>query len=255
MADDLPIRLERADGIAVLTLCRPEQKNVMTHAWIAALQSHADALHEDTDLRCVLLQHEGTVFSVGADVKEMAAQQDRLVEHLDSLITPVHHALLRLLSLPAPVVCALHGTAAGGGVSLALGCDLLVAARSSRLVIAYPQLGTTPDAGLSHALIERLGAQRALKEFLLSDTIDMARAQELGLVHEVVDDSEAQAAARRIVERIAALPAIAAKRLFLHGRLDVLAQRLDRERESFLRCAAASDFRERVMAFSRGRRG
>src|SRR5438105_13369177 len=115
MDGDLPIRLERADGIATLTLCRPEQRNVMTHAWIAALQRHADALHDDAGLRCVLLRHEGRVLSVGADVKDMAAQCDRLVEHVDSLITPIHRALLRLWSLPAPVVCLLRGTAAGGG--------------------------------------------------------------------------------------------------------------------------------------------
>ena len=251
MTQNLPIRLDRADGLATLTLCRPEQKNVVTPEFIAALQAHADALHEDRELRVVLLRHDGPCFSVGADVKAMGRHLDDLPAYIDTLIAPLHRALLRLMRLPVPVVGLLQGIAAGGGASIALGCDVLVAARSARLVFAYPQLGATPDAGLSHALIERLGPARALQEFVLSGDIDMLRAERLGLVHEVADDGQAGAAALRVVERLAAVPSGAAKRLFLRGTHDRLERRLADERASFLQCAATAAFRERVLAFSR----
>lgn len=255
MDTDTPIRLDRNGAIATLTLCRPAQKNVMTHAFCAALQAHADALHADPALRCVLLQAEGPMFCAGADVKEMATHADALPAWIDSLITPAHQALLRLVSLPVPVVGLLRGTAAGGGASLALACDVLVAARSARIVIAYPQLGTTPDCGLSHALIDKLGPQRALQLFLLSDGIDMVQATKLGLVAEVADDDQAEQAAHAVAERLARLPSVAAKRLFLHDGLALLRQRLDRERESFLQCAGTPQFRERALSFARPRHG
>jgi 2-(1,2-epoxy-1,2-dihydrophenyl)acetyl-CoA isomerase len=255
MSDELPIRLHRADGVATLTLCRAAEKNVVTPQFLAALHTHAETLHADEQLRCVLLQSEGPLFCVGADVKSMADHLDDLPAYIDSLIRPAHTALLRLAALPVPLVGLLRGTAAGGGASLALACDVLVAARSARLVFAYAQLGTTPDMGLSHALIERVGPRRALQLFLLTDGISMDEAERLGLVQEVAEDHDAESAALRTVARLAVLPGGAAKTLFLHGRHDALAQRLERERQSFLECSRTEAFRERVLAFASERRG
>lgn len=254
MESDLPIRLEREGSLALLTLCRPERKNVVTHAWARALKAHADTIHADPSVDCVLLQAEGPIFCAGADVKEMATYADDLPGFIESLITPAHEAVLRLATIPAPIVGLLRGTAAGGGVSLALACDFLVASRSARLVLAYAQLGTTPDCGLTHALIDRLGAQRALQLFLMSDVLDMTQATQLGLVHEVVEDSQTEAAVRRMVTRLGRLPAGDAKRLFLHERAEQLAKRLERERALFLTCSRTEDFRERVLAFAQARR-
>jgi enoyl-CoA hydratase/carnithine racemase len=130
-----------------------------------------------------------------------------------------------------------------------------VAARSARLVIAYRQLGTTPDLGLSHWLIERLGAQRALQTFLLSDVIGMEEAERNGLVQHVAEDGEVEAAVRRVVERLAQLSSVPAKSLFLHDRREKLEARLEREAESFLRCSRTASFRESVLAFTRRQRG
>lgn len=255
MTQDPPIRLERCNGIATLTLCRPAAKNAITLEWVEALQVHVDTLHADPDLRGVLLRAEGPMFSVGGDIKAMAAHLDDLPAFIASLIAPAQRALLRLATLPAPVVGVLRGTAAGGGASLALACDVLVAARSARLVFAYAQLGATPDMGLSDALIERVGAQRALQLFLLSDGIGMADAERLGLVQQVVADDEADAAAQATLQRLATLPSIAAKRLFLHGRHAELSARLDREQATFLDCSRTDGFRERVRAFARSHHG
>lgn len=255
MKNDAPIRIERQGNVAVLTLCRPESKNTMTPEFFSLLHEQAKALHADEQLRCVLLRAEGSMFCVGADVKEMGEHLNDLTSYIDSLIRAAHQALLSLVTLPVPIVGLLQGTAAGGGASLALACDVLVAARSARLVFAYPQLGTTPDMGLSHALIERLGPQRALQLFLLSGGISADEALQMQLVHSVAEDCDAEAAARDLVQRLVNLPAGAAKTLFLRGRHDELAIRLERERESFLQCSRTETFRQRIIDFSRGRRG
>lgn len=253
----LPIRLRRGDGFAVLTLCSPHTRNAVTPEFLEALHAHLDTLEADESLRCVLLQAEGPMFCVGADVKQMATHlhdPEAMVAHVDGLIRPAHAARLRLAGLKAPVVGLLRGTAAGGGASLALACDVLVAARSARLVFAYAQLGTTPDMGLSHALIQRLGPTKAFQLFVMSDGLSMAEAERLGLVQHVADDVDAQAAANDVVQRLTRLPAVAAKALFLRGEADLIAQRLERERESFLECARSRAFVERVQAFAGGHR-
>lgn len=255
MSDDPAVGLERDGPMATLTLRRPAQRNAVTPELIEALHAHAETLHQVGDLGVVVLQAEGPMFCVGADVKRMAERCDDLVGYVDSLIRPAHAALLSLATLPVPLVCLLRGTAAGGGVSLALACDVVVASRSARLVFAYPRLGTTPDMGLSHALIERVGQQRALQLFLLSDGIAMDEALKLGLVQHVADDAEIVDDAMRIARRLMQEPASAAKQLFLHDRSALLAARLEREREWFLRCSGTPTFRDRVKKFAEGGRG
>ena len=253
--NDQPIRLERDGGLATLTLCRPDLRNAVTREWIDALQVHAETLHHDSSLRCVLVKSEGPMFCVGADVKAMASHLDSLPAYIESLIKPAQAALLRLASLPVPIVGLLRGTAAGGGASFALACDILIAERSARLVFAYPQLGTTPDLGLSHALISRLGSTKALQLLLLSDTIFMDEAERLGLVQKVVDEADAEAEVQVLVQRLIHLPSTAYKSLLMMGRSPELATWLDRELDSFLACSATEAFRHRVEAFARGSRG
>jgi 2-(1,2-epoxy-1,2-dihydrophenyl)acetyl-CoA isomerase len=254
----LPIRLERsASGIATLTLCAAKRKNVITHEFAAALLAHCQSLRGDPNTRAVLLRAEGPVFSAGADIMDMAAHQENLPAYLRGLIDIAHEAMLALHDLPMPVIACLQGVAAGGGVSLALACDLVVAARSARLVIAYPQLGTTPDCGLSHALMQRLGTQRALELFLITDEIDARQALALGLVAQVADDDAAVEAAHASANRLAQMPPpamVGAKRLFLAGSRSALKTQLERERRSFLRCADTPQFRERVLSFVERRR-
>lgn len=254
MTNESTIRLQQEGDVAILTLCRPEQKNAMTTEMLEALYTHADTLHDDKTVRAVLLQAEGPLFCVGADVKNMANHLDDLPGYVDSLIRTAHRALLRLMTLPVPLVGLLRGTAAGGGASLALACDILVAARSARLVFAYTQLGTTPDMGLSHALIERLGSRQALQLFLLSDSIAMEEAQRLNLVQKVADDSSAQDIALQLTKTLTQLPSSAAKELFNHPlRNAKLESQLERERESFVRCSQTDTFRKRVISFAKVR--
>ncbi len=253
-----PIRLERsATGVATLTLSRPEHKNVITHEFAQSLLDHCAALRSDSQVRAVLLRSTGPMFCAGADVVEMARHLDDLPSYVNGLIAVAHEAMLALNRLPAPIIACLQGVAAGGGASLALACDIVVAARSARLVMAYPRLGTTPDCGLSHSLSQRLGPQRALKVFLADGEMDASQAHALGLVEQVADDGQVLEVAENMAEQMAQLPPAAvsgAKRLFIEGARSALQAQLERERLMFLRCAETSEFRERVLAFVESRR-
>jgi 2-(1,2-epoxy-1,2-dihydrophenyl)acetyl-CoA isomerase len=253
-----PIRLDRPQpGLATLTLCRPADRNVITHAWARALLEHCAALGADGGIGAVLLRAEGPAFCVGADVRGMRDHIDELPDYIGSLIDCAHEAVLALQSLPMPVIACVQGVAAGGGVSLALACDSVIAARSARLVMAYPQLGTTPDCGLSHYLGELLGPRRALQTFLMPDALDAGPAQALGLVTQVVDDGSLDEAATALAMRMASLPRAAvtgAKTLFMDRSQAALRLQLEREKASFLQCASTAGFRERVLAFADKRR-
>jgi len=255
MSSQDAIRLDRPeDGIAVLTLRREQGPNVIDAAFCERLLRCCEALSEADSLHAVLLRAEGATFCVGADIGEMQARLDDLPDHLATLIDAAHAAVLALSRLPVPVIACVQGVAAGGGLSLALACDGVLASRSARFVVAYPQLGTTADTGLTHSLAVRLGAHRALELYLMQDALDAAHAQRLGLVSEVAEDGALDAAGIAAARRLVALPraaVVGAKALFMTDASRALEDRLRLEKESFLRCAATQEFRSRVRAWRR----
>lgn len=253
-----PVTLERLQpGVAALTLSRPAERNVVTHAWAEAMLAHCASLRADASVGAVLLRAQGPAFCVGADVRDMAAHIDDLPDYIGALIDHAHAAIAALQTLPMPVVACVQGVAAGGGVSLALACDSIIAARSARFVMAYPQLGTTPDCGLSHYLGELLGPRRALQVFLSPDALNAQQAQALGLVEQVADDVDLESTALAVAARLAALPrsgVVGAKALFLQRSHAALQAQLDREKAAFLGCAGGAEFRARVLVFAGQRR-
>jgi 2-(1,2-epoxy-1,2-dihydrophenyl)acetyl-CoA isomerase len=250
-----------ARGVAHLVLCRPERRNAIDSVFVREFEAAARQLaSRQDDLSAVLLRAEGATFSVGGDVVEMAGHLDDLPAHIAGLIDPFHAGMQALAGLSVPVIGCVQGAAAGGGFSLALACDLLVAAESARFVVAYPALGTTSDGGLSHRLATRLGPHRALDLFLLAGGLDAPAALAAGLVGRVVPDAGLAAAGQAAADALAALPraaVVGAKALLGTADAGPLAEALRRERDGFLRCAATEDFRERVRRFadaSRSRR-
>jgi 2-(1,2-epoxy-1,2-dihydrophenyl)acetyl-CoA isomerase len=251
--NDTPIRLERPErGIAVLTLCRGNGPNVISAELCERLLSCAETLNDSDTLHAVLLRAEGPAFCVGADLRQMHERLDDLLDYTAALIDAAHAAVLALNRLPVPVIACVHGVAAGGGFSLALGCDRMMAARSARFVVAYPQLGTTPDTGLSHSLAALLGSRRALELCLSPTPLSADDAHRLGVVSEVVDDPDLDAAGLAAARQLVALPrtaVVGAKALFTADASRALEMQLRLEKEWFLRCAATAEFRNRVLDF------
>ena len=248
-----PLTLTMDDTVAIITLNRPASLNAIDLSMAQALREALGDIAEDSSVRALLLRGEGRSFCGGGDVKAMHSRADDLPAFVGRIIDAFHDAVLALVRLPVPVVAAVQGAAAGGGFSLAMTADLVVAARSSRFVVAYPQLGTSTDGGLSWQLQQRLGPARALALLSLPGPITAEAAMALQLVHQVVDDDELQPEARRLARTLAAVPPQAMRELKAWGysaSIDSLARQLAREKAAFQRCAATPEFAVRVAAFA-----
>ena len=247
----MAIRAEVADGIGRLTLARPDQGNAIDLALAEALAEVTAAWSVDPAVRCVLLTGEGRTFCVGGDLRAFSAQAD-LPTHLLQVTDPFHAAVSRLARMDAPVVAAVHGSAAGGGLSLALAADLVVAAASARFVVAYTAIGLTPDGSGSWMLPRLVGLRRALELTLTNRPLTAAEALAEGLVTSVVPDEDLHAEAERVARSLADGPTGAlgaAKRLLRGAGEHDLDGQLALEARSLAAAAASADARDGIAAF------
>jgi 2-(1,2-epoxy-1,2-dihydrophenyl)acetyl-CoA isomerase len=220
---------------------------------------HPDALSEvaaalrvlDRGVGAVLLVGEGPNFCTGGDVGAFAAAAEPgpTVRALADLL---HDLVRALVDAPVPVVAAVHGWAAGAGMSLVLAADLAVAGAGARLRPAYPAIGFSPDGGLSWTLPRAVGAARARHILLTDRTLDAPEALDLGIVAAVVPDDDVAGEAARLAGTLAAGPTAAlarTKRLLRDGAGRDLAAQLDAEAAAIAACAAGAEGREGVAAF------
>ncbi len=257
MNGDASVRLEVGGAIATLLLNRPARLNALDHHMAGDLRDAIEAVARRPGVRVVLLRGAGASFCAGGDVSAMEASRHDLPGFIEKTIDPFHAAIRGLRRLPMPVVACVHGAAAGGGFSMALACDFVIATRSARFVVAYPQLGAPADGGLSFQLTQRLGAARSLEALTVQGSFDAERALALGLVNTVVDDAALDASATRWAERLLALAPQSLMELkgLVNAQSDeALSAHLDREKAAFLRCAATPEFSARVSAFAQKRR-
>lgn len=196
------VLLEKADGLAVLTLNRPEKLNALSTAMRAEFGAHLQAIAADPDIRVVLLQGLGRAFCVGADTGDLPttplAWRDRI------LTAQLHHmALIRMNKI---VIASVQGSAAGGGASLALAADLLIMADDATLRFPFVRLGLIPDGGCSYLLQSKLGVPAALDLMLTGGTMDAEEARLRGLTRRVVPRDTLAQASRVLAADLLALP-------------------------------------------------
>ncbi len=201
--DQPPILLDIADGVAVLTPNRPHASNAFGLDMMRAVEDALGRLEQD-DVRVVVVRGAGPRFCAGGDVTSFLASDDPSAS-LHELAVLAESGLRRLGDLPKPVVVGIHGAVAGAGLSFVLNGDVVVAARSTKIVAAYPGVGLTPDAGTSWLLPRAVGTQRALKHLLLNEALTAEQALDWGLVAEVVDDEAVVARTDEIAARLAAM--------------------------------------------------
>ena len=252
-AEQDPVQLAAGSSVATITLNRPASFNAIDLPMAQALGERVRQLAEHPATRVVIVRGAGRSFCSGGDIAAMQAHQADLPAFIAQIIDAFHAAILALQALPIPVITQVHGAAAGGGLSLALAGDLVLASADARFVVAYPQLGTSTDGGLSHRLTQRLGAIKAFEILTLQGRLSAEQALALGLVNAVVPAEQADAQALQWAETLARLPAQAVrelKGLVAGPARDGLQAQLAREKAAFLRCAASADFAERVAAFA-----
>jgi 2-(1,2-epoxy-1,2-dihydrophenyl)acetyl-CoA isomerase len=241
-----------ADGVATITLNRPQVMNALDPEMIHGLRVACERVGRDAAARAVVLRGEGPAFLAGGDVAVFHANLPRMPVLVREVATELHHAILALRRAPQPVLASVHGAVAGAGVSLMAAADLAIAAEDTRFTLAYSRIGTSPDGGATASLSRLLGERKALELLLLSDPFDASAARQLGLVNWLAAPArlaEETAAIARRLARGATRALAETKRLVYESADRTLALQLDAEREAFARCAATSDFAEGVTAF------
>ena len=204
------------DGVAVITLNRPQARNAMSAAMNGALASVLDRAERDAAIRCVVLTGAGGAFCAGGDVKGMAARGGSSGGPGPSLDERIHDQRLnqrntsgRMYLMPKPVVAALPGPAAGAGLSLALSADLRIMAENAFITTAFARVGFSGDYGGSFFLSNLVGSGKAKELYFLSDRVGADECLRLGIANQVVPAAELEDATMTLARRLASGPSVA----------------------------------------------
>jgi len=240
-----------SDGVARITLDRPDVGNAIDLPLARALLSAAIVCEADVAIRCVVLTGQGRLFCTGGDVGAMRDAGEKLPAMLTELITAFHAAVSRLARMAKPLLVLVNGPAAGAGFSLAMLGDVVLSSRSAHYTAAYGALGLTADGGLSWLLPRLVGLRKAQEIILTNRRIKADEAETIGLVTRTVDDAaltdEGDAAATVLAD--APVAALGAARALLRESFESdFEVQLDRELRS-MAVAAAAEAREGLAAF------
>jgi len=243
------VRYEIREGVAVVTLDRPERLNALTIEMREALGTHFESAGRDPAVRAVLLQAAGKAFCTSGDVSRMG---DFTPESGRALLKLAQRMVRNLANVEKPVVCAVRGAVAGIGWSMALACDMVVASDTARFSQVFRNVGLVPDGGAVWFLTQHLGAMRAKELVYMGRRIDAQEASQLGLVTRVVADDALDATAWELAHELAQGPTFAlgmAKKMFKLMHQPDLETLLDAEAWAQGLALLTDDHKEGVRAF------
>jgi 2-(1,2-epoxy-1,2-dihydrophenyl)acetyl-CoA isomerase len=247
------LEITRDGALATLILDRPQALNAWSEQLAEELRAAVDELAHDDAVRCVTITGRGRAFSAGADVKAGFPVTAEGHPDIHTRLVEVHHPIITgVREMPKPVIAAVNGPAAGIGCSLALACDLVIAAESAYLMLAFVRIGLAPDGGASAFVQVRAGLARGLEMALLGEPIPARQALEWGLVNSVVADEELLDSTAALAARLAAGPTrayAAIKREFNALAYRQLRQQLALEADEQQLLARTHDHAEGVSAF------
>lgn len=246
-----PILYEAVDGVARITLNRPDVLNAITPELITAYGEAIQRAGGDETIRAVLVTGAGRGFCAGADLNS-SGSPDRKMSSGQLLRTLYHPAIIGMRTMPKPIITAVNGVAAGAGMSIALAGDIVLAAQSASFLQAFSRIGLVPDAGSTWFLPRLVGDARARALALLADKIPADEAREMGMVWKVYPDEQLATEAQALASRLAKMPtkayALIKAALNASGG-NSLADQLELEADSQDIASKTEDFREGVQAF------
>ena len=241
------------NGIALLTLNRPDRLNSFTKAMHLEVRDALERLQGDKSVRVLVLTGAGRGFCAGQDLSDRAvepgAQGVDLGESVEKFYAPL---VLTLKNLPLPVICAVNGVAAGAGANLALACDIVLAARSASFIEAFSKLGLIPDTGGTWHLPRLIGHARAMGLAMLGEKLSAEKAEEWGLIWRCVADDVLMIEAMALAEHFAAAPTKGlafTKKAFQASYANTLEDQLQLEANMMRELGQTHDYREGVAAF------
>ncbi|MEZ4755208.1 MAG: enoyl-CoA hydratase-related protein [Flavobacteriales bacterium] len=238
-----------ADGVATITLNRPDKLNSFDREMALETIDALDQSKDDASVRAVLLTGEGRAFCAGQDLAEAIAPGTKIEEIISTQYNPI---VRRIRSLPKPVVAAVNGVAAGAGANIAYACDLTLAAESANFIQSFINIGLIPDSGGTFTLPRLVGMQRAFGQMILAPKVSAKEAEAQGMIWKAVPDTELMNEATALAKKLATMPtkAIALTKEALnraqHASLDT---QLDHENELQSIAGRSHDYNEGVKAF------
>lgn len=245
------IVVDEADGIVTITLDRPTMKNAISVAMFESLRDTFRAITAQQQARCVVLT--GTRdFAAGADLSRAADDNPRARINTLYTMRVIHDAVIALTEIPVPVVAKVRGVAVGAGLSLALGCDMIVASTNARFAAIFARRGLSLDCGASWLLPRLVGLHKAKEIALLADLFGADEAKAIGLVNRVVADGELDQTVSELAGRLANGPTVAlsmTKRLLNNSFNSSLVETLEAEAMAQMVNGVTDDTREGMLAF------
>ena len=251
------IRYETRDGVATLTLSRPDKLNAFVAAMHADLRGALGEIERDESVRCLVLTGEGRAFSSGQDLtEERLINPDGTVDVGGRLERDYNPLVQRLFAFPKVTIAALNGPAVGAAANIALSCDIVLAARSAYLQEAFARIALVPDAGGTWFLPRIVGSKLALALMLTAEQVPADELQRLGLVYKVFDDAVFASEVASFAKRFASGPTATYRLIKEAVRASLtndLAAQLAFERDAQRKAGASHDFHEGVAAFKEKR--
>ncbi len=240
------------DGVARLTLNRPNAANAIDMTMGRELMDAATRCDSDPNVRAVLISANGKMFSGGGDLAAFARYGDEIGRSLKELTGYLHVAVSRFMRMRAPVVVAVNGVTAGGGMGLALAGDFVIAAESARFTMAYTRAGLVPDGGATHVLPRLIGLRRTQELIFTNRVLSAREAEAWGLVSRVVPDADLTVEAEKVVKMLVEGPTAAygaVKRLLVATQTTSLEAQLELESREIADASRTEDGKEGIAAF------
>jgi 2-(1,2-epoxy-1,2-dihydrophenyl)acetyl-CoA isomerase len=246
------INLSIDGAVATLSLNRPERLNALNVTVHAEIRDALSAVESNAAVRCLVITGEGRAFCSGQDLTDRVMTENTQIDTGASLDRDYNPLVRRLVAFPVPTIAAVNGPAVGAGANLALGCDILLMARSAYIQEAFARIGLVPDAGGTWLLPRIVGMKRALAMCLTAEQVPADECQRIGIAYKVFDDATFRADVAKAAALLAMGPTFAYRLMkqALHASFtnDLNAQ-LDLERDLQRKAGQSQDFREGVKSF------
>jgi 2-(1,2-epoxy-1,2-dihydrophenyl)acetyl-CoA isomerase len=246
------IQFDINEAVATITLNRPDAGNTVTLEFAQEFNQAANLCATDPAIRAVVLTARGKMFCAGGDLADFSSQGDNLGNYISQATTSLHFAIARLHQMDAPVVTAVNGMAAGGGLGVAMTGDIVIAGASAKFAVAYTAAGLSPDASTTYMLPRLVGLRRAQELIFTNRRLSAEEAMQIGLVTEVVADDELQVRATELATGLAVGATKAfgiTKRLLASSFTSSMETQMENEARGIAASAPSRDGREGMDAF------
>ncbi|MCM3636881.1 enoyl-CoA hydratase-related protein [Sporosarcina luteola] len=243
----IDIRMNGA--VCIVSLNKPELRNALAEEMREELKDFFRTANDDHSIRSIVLTGRGNVFSAGGDLK---ALQQLDSKEIQNRMEKSQELIRLMLRLQKPVIAAVHGAAAGAGFSLALACDMIIAAKSAVFIQSFVKIAVVPDLGALHFLPQLVGRHKAMELMLLGEKVHADEMQKMDVVNRVVEDEELFEETLRVARQMAENPVLAMgliKQMATSDTLEELEKTFEAEKQSQSICFESDDFKEGVEAF------